>query len=515
MDRSDDLSRSRRFNALELGSGRARPKIVTSKDERVAPHQSDTANRPPQPSLEFRARQRLRTYAEAATVLDRQAPRDAAGARRNGPSELNPPERTTIDRAPDPNPAPELGFGDVIPEPPSPMAEAYVGRSPQLTQRQAEHHNLETANTLVEPEADPAPTLTRPVTDAAITTSGSDGQDMMIEPAITAPALESEPQTTFAPATSEPQDGPKQASSLDHSAYDDPALAGPTDSSDLNHAPMNTAYQSAAAETSGGIAGLPPLAGGLIGKASDMLGTFTSKSALVAKSLVANIDSMWQNTTQRIGQLVSETPALSNFAAQSGAGVKGRVSRLPANSLLTPQMGSLAASARADSSHARPDANVRPVKGEGVLQQEPEPRRTLLARKIQDNVERTETRAAVPAGPITQIKQGRMAFSSLALILVTLVLLAAAAWATISIMQRTNTPITTIGQTERYRIEAVLDALFINPGPVDGIIDDRTSMAITQYAVEYGYSGPQSVSAPLLQHLEDEAEAMGLLDLIQ
>ena len=68
---------------------------------------------------------------------------------------------------------------------------------------------------------------------------------------------------------------------------------------------------------------------------------------------------------------------------------------------------------------------------------------------------------------------------------------------------------------ERYRIEAVLDALFINPGPVDGIIDDRTSMAITQYAVEYGYSGPQSVSAPLLQHLEDEAEAMGLLDLIQ
>ena len=146
MDRSDDLSRSRRFNALELGSGRARPKIVTSKDERVAPHQSDTANRPPQPSLEFRARQRLRTYAEAATVLDRQAPRDAAGARRNGPSELSPPERTTIDRAPDPNPAPELGFGDVIPEPPSPMAEAYVGRSPQLTQRPAEHHNLETAN---------------------------------------------------------------------------------------------------------------------------------------------------------------------------------------------------------------------------------------------------------------------------------------------------------------------------------------------------------------------------------
>ena len=70
MDRSDDLRRSRRFNALELGSDRARPKIVTSKDERIAPRTPKPANRPPQPSLEFRARQRLRTYAEAATVLD-------------------------------------------------------------------------------------------------------------------------------------------------------------------------------------------------------------------------------------------------------------------------------------------------------------------------------------------------------------------------------------------------------------------------------------------------------------
>jgi hypothetical protein len=158
---------------------------------------------------------------------------------------------------------------------------------------------------------------------------------------------------------------------------------------------------------------------------------------------------------------------------------------------------------------------VRPVKSEGVLNQEPEPRRTLLARKIQDNVERTETRAVTPAGPITQTKRGRMAFSSLALIVVTLVLLAAAAWATISIMQRTSTPITTIGETERYRIEAVLDALFIDPGTVDGVIDGRTTAAITEYAAEYGYAGPQEISAALLQHLEDEAEAMGVLDLIQ
>jgi uncharacterized protein YpuA (DUF1002 family) len=108
-----------------------------------------------------------------------------------------------------------------------------------------------------------------------------------------------------------------------------------------------------------------------------------------------------------------------------------------------------------------------------------------------------------------------MAFSSLALIVVTLVLLAAAAWATISIMQRTSTPITTIGETERYRIEAVLDALFIDPGTVDGVIDGRTTAAITEYAAEYGYAGPQEISAALLQHLEDEAEAMGVLDLIQ
>jgi hypothetical protein len=107
-----------------------------------------------------------------------------------------------------------------------------------------------------------------------------------------------------------------------------------------------------------------------------------------------------------------------------------------------------------------------------------------------------------------------MALSALALILVTLVLLGLGAWVTTSILQRTNSPVTTIGETERYRIEAILDALFIDPGAVDGVIDERTMSAIGLYAREYGYSGPKEVSTSLLQHLEDEADAMGVLDLI-
>ncbi len=480
MDRSDDLSRSRRFTALELGSTRSRPKIVTSRDERVAPLSAAPTNRAPQPSLEFRARQRLRTYAEAATVLDRQAPRDASTAKRSTPPPSNrmPNSGSASDTA---------SYGTVIPEPPSPMAEAYVGRTPQLTQREAEFHNLEPAHELVVPTADPVADedispLEAPITAATAETAG---------PIETVEAVRDTAE--FAPA---PQD--------DHgfdqtTAENDPSV----DPEVFQSATVHPATDPRA-RTDG--TGESPAA---------FVGKYVSKSALVAKSLVAKADSMWQNITQRGKGLIAKGLALPNVTAQSGVGVIGRVSHLPANSLLTPQMGSLAASARADAAHARPDANVRPVKSDGVLNQEPEPRRTLLARKIQDNVERTEARAETPAGPITQTKRGRMAFSSLSLIVVTLVLLAAAAWATISIMQRTSTPITTIGETERYRIEAVLDALFIDPGTVDGVIDGRTTAAITEYATEYGYTGPQEISATLLQHLEDEAEAMGVLDLIQ
>ena len=67
----------------------------------------------------------------------------------------------------------------------------------------------------------------------------------------------------------------------------------------------------------------------------------------------------------------------------------------------------------------------------------------------------------------------------------------------------------------RHRVEAILDALFVNPGPVDGVIDDRTSAAIGLYAAEYGFAGEAVLSAELLQHLETEARAMGVLDLIK
>ena len=36
MDRSDDVTRSRRFTAQSLGSQQNRPRIVTARDERVA-----------------------------------------------------------------------------------------------------------------------------------------------------------------------------------------------------------------------------------------------------------------------------------------------------------------------------------------------------------------------------------------------------------------------------------------------------------------------------------------------
>ena len=58
MDRSDDVTRSRRFTAQSLGSQQNRPRIVTARDERVAVKPGGAANQSPQPSLEFRARQR-------------------------------------------------------------------------------------------------------------------------------------------------------------------------------------------------------------------------------------------------------------------------------------------------------------------------------------------------------------------------------------------------------------------------------------------------------------------------
>ena len=158
---------------------------------------------------------------------------------------------------------------------------------------------------------------------------------------------------------------------------------------------------------------------------------------------------------------------------------------------------------------------MRPVSSDGALDQDPGPRRTLQARKIKNDVERTETRTAAPVGPIGQARRTPMALSTVLVLLCMLGFIALAAWFTISVQQRTSQPITTIGETERYRVEAILDALFINPGPVDGVIDDRTSAAIGLYAAEYGFAGEAVLSAELLQHLETEARAMGVLDLIK
>ncbi|HCI00628.1 MAG TPA: hypothetical protein DFJ59_07530, partial [Alphaproteobacteria bacterium] len=90
MDRSDDVTRSRRFTAQSLGSQQNRPRIVTARDERVAVKPGAAANKSQQPSLEFRARQRLRTYAEASAILDRQGPANASETRVSSRSALAP-----------------------------------------------------------------------------------------------------------------------------------------------------------------------------------------------------------------------------------------------------------------------------------------------------------------------------------------------------------------------------------------------------------------------------------------
>ena len=421
------------------------------------------------------------------------------------PESTPTPTETTSPPTPIPTSTPEPAFGDVIPEPPSPMAEAYIGRSPRLTHREAEQHNLEPAPDLTVPEPEAMPIVNDVDMGAPIQSAAPEAAEFYAEPAAPIAAAPQE----FSAATSAQESLTDDASLSEFEDYDGAADRTDFDAQD----PM--AFQTPTPKSGNRLVGLRSAASTALGNSSTVVRGITSKTASGAKSLVANVAPLWQKSIMRVARLASKAPSLPNITASSGVGVNGRVSRLPAYSLLTPQMGSLAASARADASHARPDANVRPLRNEGVAAQEPEPKRTLLARKIQDNVERTETRSAAPSGPITQSRQGRMALSSLALIVVTLALLAGAAWVTVSIIQRTNTPITTIGSTERHRIEAVLEALFIDPGAVDGVIDARTTAAIAAYASEYGYTGPQEISTGLLEHLEAEAEAMGVLDLIR
>ena len=492
MDRSDDVTRSRRFTAQSLGSQQNRPRIVTARDERVAVKPGAAANKSQQPSLEFRARQRLRTYAEASTILDRQGPVNASEARVSSRSALAPKPQTepttlaaTAAAMPEGGPTmPETGYANVIPEPPSPMAEVYVGNSPQLTEREAQEYDL----------APTAPTAT--------TTTPAEEAETDLDPA---PMAEAEAETDTGWHVAE-----------DDLTADEPAVAateaGPQWSDER---PFQTQRPSRLSQARESLARTGQELTTALAKSSNLVNNYATQSAGSAASMGERLSGFGLKLREGAAGLLDRLPSLPGVAAPTDKGTIEPVSQLPANSLLTPLAGRLAPSARADAANARPDANVRPVSSDGALDQDPGPRRTLQARKIKNDVERTETRTAAPVGPIGQARRTPMALSTVLVLLCMLGFIALAAWFTISVQQRTSQPITTIGETERYRVEAILDALFINPGPVDGVIDDRTSAAIGLYAAEYGFAGEAVLSAELLQHLETEARAMGVLDLIK
>lgn len=492
MDRSDDVTRSRRFTAQSLGSQQNRPRIVTARDERVAVKPGAAANKSQQPSLEFRARQRLRTYAEASAILDRQVPANASEARVSSRSTLAPKPQTepttpaaTAAAMPEGAPTmPETGYANVIPEPPSPMAEVYVGNSPQLTEREAQEYDL----------APTAPTAT--------TTTPAEEAEAALDPAPMAVA-EAETDTGWHVAE-------------DDLPADEPAVAAPEAGPQWSdERPFQTQRPSRLSQARESLARTGQGLTTALAKSSNLVNNYATQSAGSAASIGERLSGFGLKLREGAAGLLDRLPSLPGVAAPTDKGTIEPVSQLPANSLLTPLAGRLAPSARADAANARPDANVRPVSSDGALDQDPGPRRTLQARKIKNDVERTETRTAAPVGPIGQARRTPMALSTVLVLLCMLGFIALAAWFTISVQQRTSQPITTIGETERYRVEAILDALFINPGPVDGVIDDRTSAAIGLYAAEYGFAGEAVLSAELLQHLETEARAMGVLDLIK
>jgi len=512
MDRSDDVTRSRRFTAQSLGSQQNRPRIVTARDERVAVKPGGAANKSPQPSLEFRARQRLRTYAEASAILDRQVPANAAEARVTGRSTLTPKPltepttpATTVAAMPEGAPTiPETGYANVVPEPPSPMAEVYVGNSPQLTEREAQEYDLAPTATaaMAAQEADtgfdPAPMAeAEPENDAEAWPEAAAewhvADDALGAEAAEQPVIIEDDLPSEEPAVAAMEAGPQWSDERPFQTQRPSRLSQARESLARTGQGLTTA----------------------LAKSSNLVNNYASQSADGAASLSERLSGLGQKLRNGAADLLDKLPSLPGVSAPTDKGTIEPVSQLPANSLLTPLAGRLAPTARADAANARPDANVRPVSSDGALDQDPGPKRALQARRIKNNVERTETRTAAPVGPIGQARRTPMALSTLLVLLCLLGFIALAAWFTISVQQRTSQPVTTIGETERYRAEAILDALFINPGPVDGVIDDRTSAAIGLYAAEYGFAGEAVLSAELLQHLETEARAMGVLDLIK
>ena len=528
MDRSDDATRSRRFTAQSLGSQQNRPRIVTARDERVAVKPGAAANKSQQPSLEFRARQRLRTYAEASAILDRQVPANAAEARVAGQSTLTPKPLAELTKPaataaamPEGAPTmPETSYANVVPEPPSPMAEVYVGNSPQLTEREAQEYDLApTANAAMatqEADAhfDPAP-MVEAEPEAWLETEtetepGAEHQPGWHEPGWHEPGWREADDALSAEAAEQPDIIEEDLTS------DEPAVtameAGPQWSDER---PFQTQRPSRLSKARESLARTGQGLTTALAKSSNLVNNYATQSAGSAASMGERLSGFGLKLREGATSLLDRLPSLPGVAAPTDKRAIEPVSQLPANSLLTPLAGRLAPSARADAANARPDSNVRPVSSAGALDQDPGPRRTLQARKIKNDVERTETRTAAPVGPIGQARRTPMALSTVLVLLCMLGFIALAAWFTISVQQRTSQPITTIGETERYRVEAILDALFVNPGPVDGVIDDRTSAAIGLYAAEYGFAGEAVLSAELLQHLETEARAMGVLDLIK
>ncbi|RZO32812.1 MAG: hypothetical protein EVA88_00465 [Rhodospirillaceae bacterium] len=536
MDRSDDAARSRRFSAQTLGNGQTRPRIVTSRDERVAPRPGAAADKAQQPSLEFRARQRLRTYAEASTILNRQVPADAAQARANSrvesaampPSVPVPsPASTLVPTALEAKNAaataaptgPDTGYVDVIPEPPSPLAEVYVGGNPQLTEREAQEYHLDST---LRPAADQAEAAVFDEPNFVRATQNED-HSSPLEPAFAdeeaeafrapAPPGFDEAQHAAAPAAIRASDEDAEE------PFDVASTSRVTSTSDDLQWSEDRPFQTPRlSQLSQARASLNRKGKGLttaLAKSSNLVNNYASHSVDGAASLGGKLLGFGQTLRNRAADMIDNLPSLPGVAAPANKEAIASVSQLPANSLLTPMAGRLAPSARADAVNARPDSNVRPVSSDGTLDQDPGPKRALQARKIKNNVEQTETRAASPVGPIGQSRRTPMALSTLLVLLCLLGFIALAVWFTISVQQRTSQPVTAIGETERYRAEAILDALFISPGPVDGVIDDRTAAAIGIYASEYNFSGEAVLSTELLQHLETEAEVMGILDLIK